>query len=41
MWSDALSSGDYAGLHSDLDAANNGYWQFNGGDGCPISASLN
>jgi len=41
MWSDSLSNGDYAGLHSDLDAANNGYWQFNGGDGCPISASLN
>jgi len=38
MWADAVTSGDFLALHTELDAANNAYYREDGGPHCPISA---
>ncbi len=40
MWNAAVISGDYLDLHVLLDAANNAMYRTDGGERCPISASL-
>jgi len=40
MWLAAVTSGDFLGLHLKLDAANNAMFRTDGGEHCPISASL-
>lgn len=39
MWTDAVTSGNFLALHTELDAANNAYYREDGGPRCPISAS--
>jgi hypothetical protein len=41
MWTDAVNSGDFLSLHTELDNANNAYFrdESDGGPRCPISAS--